>query len=239
MRLSKPGWQHHGIESLRTDNRHRATGVFPEGCPARLANLTSSQPGGVSDMTDQNGQTADQTTAPTGQPTGQTANRTDQTITVPEAADLLGISPDAVLKRIRRGLLVATKDPRRQWQVHLPISPDNRTDSQPDRQTEPAGQTDNRTSTRTAPEKHHAPHPSPSLAALHAENALLKEQLVDAQAEAARWRHESEDWKAQVVTALRLVDQQQQLSLPAAMREMPPALPEKKPGFFARLFARK
>ena len=57
--------------------------------------------------------------------------RTDELVPLPEAAALLGVTPDAVRARIRRGLLRGRKG-NRTWLVELPAGFRSLTQEQPD-----------------------------------------------------------------------------------------------------------
>jgi len=56
--------------------------------------------------------------------------RTDELVPLPEAAALLGVTPDAVRARIRRGLLRGRKG-NRTWLVELPAGFRSLTQEQP------------------------------------------------------------------------------------------------------------
>jgi len=139
-----------------------------------------------------------------------------QGVTVRAAAAALGVSEAAILKRIRRKTLPAEKDQGGQWRVilpsdsipdgtgqrtgHVPDAPDILPDSVPDKPD-------------AVPDAdQHAPLPLPAaivarMAALEAENTLLREQL-------SRWQQEAE-------TLSRLLDQQQRLSLADRAKDTP------------------
>ena len=63
------------------------------------------------------------------------AESTDNSLSITEAAQKLGLTRDGVYKKIRRGSLTGYKTPSGQWRVHLPDKLDGHTpdDSEPTR----------------------------------------------------------------------------------------------------------
>jgi len=143
-----------------------------------------------------------------------------QPVTVPaeEAAARLGITVDAVRKRIARGRLTGHKAGGR-WYVTF----DGTT-----------GQDRGRTTRQTGQDTTGQPDTPPAavaarLTALEAENAALRAQLTDALQDRDAWREQAQA----VTTALQ---QQQALALPDRMKDMPAAI-EARPSVWQRLGA--
>lgn len=154
-------------------------------------------------------------------------DQTQQTVSVAEAAAALGISEDAILKRIRRGALTASKDQAGHWRVTL--SPDT---DQTDRTEQPdTGQ--EFTPTRQTHSGVSGGGKSAKQAALEADNARLQAALDEV-------RSERDYLRDRLADSLRIVEQQQALSLPDRMKDMPALTSEVTPagGWFARWRAR-
>ena len=139
-----------------------------------------------------------------------------QPVTVPaeEAAARLGITVDAVRKRIARGRLTGHKAAGR-WYVTF----DGDTGPDSNRTT---GQDKTRTRRQTGQDRTGQPDTPPAdvaarLAALEADNAALRGQLADLQQDRDAWREQAQA----VTTALQ---QQQALAVPDRMKDMPPAI---------------
>jgi hypothetical protein len=146
-----------------------------------------------------------------------------QPVTVQQAAEALGISEGAILKRISRGILPASKGDDGRWRVYLSDTTDTPQTGQPD--TTP--DTPDNTPTRTRPDKHAVL--SGRLAALEADNAALRAEVDAAREEGRRWQEDAHAWREQAQAALRIADQQQQLSAMLANTKALPAAPGDEP----------
>ena len=152
---------------------------------------------------------------------------TPQAVAVEEAAALLHTSADAIRKRLRRGTLDGVKGAGGVWSVYLPTAGQQATTGQDGHEPEQAIRRG-----RTSQTSHQAQDVAARLTAMEAENTILREALEEA-------RQDRESWREQATQLTRLLDQQQQLALPTAMRDMP-ALPDPqgdKPGWWERFKA--
>lgn len=136
---------------------------------------------------------------------------TQHAYTVEDAAALLGTSPDAIRKRLRRGSLQGEKGQGGAWVVYLQQDTEQATQDKPRRETARAIRRDG--TSQTSHEKG-AQAWEEEKAALLQKVATLTEALDDA-------RRERDDWKAQAQQALQALTNQQALSLPGAMKDMP------------------
>lgn len=130
-------------------------------------------------------------------------------ITAEEAGTRLGISAEAVRKRINRGKLSGYKAEDGHWYVYLPD----------DTLLLPGEQTD-------LTKKAAKPKPQARITDLKAEIAALRAQLDELQ-------HDRDSWRAQAQGTLTALQQQQALSMTDRMKELPAI--EAKPGFWQRV----
>lgn len=151
-----------------------------------------------------------------------TDHQTQQTYTVRQAAAHFGVSDDAILKRIKRGSLAAVKDDSGQWCITLPDATDRHSaDMSPTGQAASGavsgGETAHEVEIRLLREQ---------LAAVEGERDFLRERLEASQQGEADLR--------------RLIDQQQQLALPAAVQSMPALIDQAdQPRKWWQVFRRK
>lgn len=168
-------------------------------------------------------------------------------VSVDEAARLLGVTPEAIRKRIGRGTLAAVKGAGGRWYVSLPVAtPDaDRTPAQDTGQD--AGQ--DRTGQPDAhgtpePDAHRATPPllpgtladlAARLAASEADNTALRDQVRELQHRAAELSADRDAWRDQAQAVTQALQQQQALALPDRMRAMPAI--EAQPGVWQRVKA--
>lgn len=141
-----------------------------------------------------------------------------QALTVKQVSDILHISTGAVIKRIERGKLTAAKDDAGAWCIPWPQDTPGQT--RHDTTDNSTGQT-------------RQPSTSDDSGATLREVEILRALVEDLRADRDQWRDQAQ-------AALQALTNQQTLSLPAAMRELPAPGDSTSKGksLWARLFRR-
>jgi hypothetical protein len=145
-----------------------------------------------------------------------------EAVTVAQAAAIIGVSQDAIRKRVKRGSLEFMHDEQGRVLVYLPSLQGQDTQ---DRQKQATHKTQ-----QTVQDKQDK---APALircqqciqlmverAALTAQNEALKAQIIAIQADREAWQEQASKAHEQAQGALQALNNQQSLALPGAVKEM-------------------